>query len=196
MLGEAFKSMANFLKKIEDSHEDWHHAPVWGHSRILKLFPFYPADIATLQTLRINTVSQIFETHLSGGIDKDISPDLLNSLQAFPSLRHKLRLFAQVFQRMPSRHKYASPRSILATLIQSDTNMSRRNKLICRSILDADIGVAHAYKPQPETMFTLVPQCTPSTTPINYYVSHRLHQNKRNCIPNPQSDDLDEQQSV
>jgi hypothetical protein len=76
MLSEAFKLMANFLKKIEDSHEDWHHAPIWGHSRSHKLFPFYPADIATLQTLQINTVSQIFETHLSGGIDKDISPDL------------------------------------------------------------------------------------------------------------------------
>ncbi len=142
----AFKSIANFLKKLEDSHEDWHHAPVWGHSRIHKLFPFYPADIATLQTLQINTVSQIFETHLSGGIDKDISPDKLTSLQDFPSLRHKLRLFAQAFQRMPFRGKYASPRSILATLIQLDTNMSRRNKLLCRNILDADIGVAPAYQ--------------------------------------------------
>ncbi len=146
MLGEAFKSVANFLKKLEDSQEDWHHAPVWGHSRNHKLFPFYPADIATLQTLGINTVSQIFETHLSGGIDKDISPELLTSLQDYPSLRHKLRLFAQAFQRMPIRNKYASPRSILDTMIRMDTNMSRRNKLICRSILDADIGVAPAYQ--------------------------------------------------
>jgi hypothetical protein len=60
MLGEAFKSIANFLKRIEDSQEGWHHAPIWGHSRIHILFPFYPADIATLQTLQINTVSQIF----------------------------------------------------------------------------------------------------------------------------------------
>ncbi len=90
MLGEAFKSMANFLKRTEDSQEDWHHVPVWGHSLTHKLFPFYPADIATLQTLQINTVSQIFETHLSGGIGKTISSDLLTSLQAYPSLRHKL----------------------------------------------------------------------------------------------------------
>jgi hypothetical protein len=89
MLGEAFKYMANCLKKLEDSHEDWHHAPIWGHSRTHKLFPFYPADIATLHTLQINTVSQIFETHLSGGIDKSISPDLLTSLQPYPALRHK-----------------------------------------------------------------------------------------------------------
>ncbi len=109
MLGEAFKSMANFLKKLEDSHEDWHHAPIWGHSRNHKLFPFYPADIATLHTLQINTVSQIFETHLSGGIDKSISPDLLTSLQPNPALCHELRLFAQAFQQMPFRNRYANP---------------------------------------------------------------------------------------
>ncbi len=142
MLGEAFKSMANFLKKTEDSHEDWHHAPIWGRSRTHKLFPFYPVDIATLQTLQINTVSQIFKTHLSGGINKTISPDLLTSLKACSSLRHKLRLFAQAFQWMPFRNKYASPRSILATFIHLDTNMSRRNKLLCRNILDAEIGAA------------------------------------------------------
>jgi hypothetical protein len=146
MLAEAFKSMANFLEKIEDSHEYWHHAPIWGHSRIHRLFPFYLADIATLQALQLTTVSQIFETHLNGGIDKDISPDLLNSLQAYPSLRHKLRLLEQAFQRMPFRHKFACPRSILATFIQLDTNLSRRYKLLCRSLLDAAIGTAPAYQ--------------------------------------------------
>jgi hypothetical protein len=53
MLSALFRSMANFLQKVENSPEDWHHAPKWGHSRTHKLFPFYPADIATLQTLQI-----------------------------------------------------------------------------------------------------------------------------------------------
>jgi hypothetical protein len=145
MLSESFKSMANFLTKMEDSSEDWHHAPIWGHSRTHKLFPLYPADIAMLQTLQINTVSQIFETHLSGGIDKNVSPDLLTNLQPYPALRHKLMLFAQSFQRMPFRDKYANSRSTPASLIQQDTNMSRRYKLLCRSTLDAEIGVAPAY---------------------------------------------------
>jgi hypothetical protein len=145
MLSESFQSMAKFLTKLEDSSEDWHHAPIWGHSRTHKLFSLYPADIATLQTLRINTVSQIFETHLSGGIDKNISPDLLTNLQPYPALRHKLLLFAQGFQRMPFRDKYANSRSALASMIQLDTNMSRRYKLLCRSTLDAEIGVAPAY---------------------------------------------------
>jgi hypothetical protein len=47
---------------------------------------------------------------------------------------------------MPFRNKYASPRSILASLMHLDTNMSRRNKLVCRNILDAVIGVAPAYQ--------------------------------------------------
>ncbi len=145
MLSESFQSMANILTKLEESSEDWHHTPIWGHSRTHKLFPLYPADIATLQTLRINTVSQIFETHLSGGIDKNISPDLLTNLQPYPALCHKLTLFAQSFQLMPFRDKYANSRSTLASMIQLDTNMSRRYKLLCRSTLDAEIGVAPAY---------------------------------------------------
>ncbi len=73
MLGEAFNSVALILEKKENSEDDWHLTPIWGHSRTHKLFPFYPADIATLdiatlQVYRINTVSQIFETHLSGGL--------------------------------------------------------------------------------------------------------------------------------
>ncbi len=70
----------------EGSEEDWHHAPIWGHSCTHKLFPFYPADIATLQILQITTVSQIFESRLSGGIDKTISPDLMTSIKGYPSI--------------------------------------------------------------------------------------------------------------
>jgi hypothetical protein len=46
---------------------------------------------------------------------------------------------------MPFRNKYANPRSTLASIMQLDTNMSRRNKLLCRSTLDGEIGVAPAY---------------------------------------------------
>jgi hypothetical protein len=65
MIGLAFKLMAKYLLKLEESPEDWHLAPVCGHSRIHKLFPFYPADIATLVTQGIITVLQLFETHPS-----------------------------------------------------------------------------------------------------------------------------------
>ncbi len=86
MVGMAFQAIAGYLTKLEDSPEDWHH---W-HSRVHKLFPFYPADHATLDTLRITTVSQIFDTHLSGRIDKAKSPELLASLAPYPALQHKL----------------------------------------------------------------------------------------------------------
>jgi hypothetical protein len=77
---EAFKLMAKYLIKFEDSPEDWHLAPVWRQTRIHKLFPFYPADIVTLETQGIITVSQLFETHLSRRINKSISSELMNSL--------------------------------------------------------------------------------------------------------------------
>ncbi len=66
MVGMAFKSMAVYLTRLEDTPEEWHLAPIRGHTRIHKLFPFYPADIVMLQAHRIQTVSQIFKTHLSG----------------------------------------------------------------------------------------------------------------------------------
>jgi hypothetical protein len=47
---------------------------------------------------------------------------------------------------MPFRNKYASPRTILTFLIHLDINMSLRNKLLCRNILDVEIGVAPAYQ--------------------------------------------------
>ncbi len=86
MMGMTFKSMATYLAKLEDSPEDWHLAPVRGHTRIHKFFPFCPADIATLEAHRIKKVSQIFATHLSGRIDKFTSPELLAPIAPNPAL--------------------------------------------------------------------------------------------------------------
>jgi hypothetical protein len=135
-----------FLEKNEDSEADWHLVPIWGPSRTHELFPFYAADIATLQVHQIVTVSSIFETHHSGGIDKIVSPMLIADLQAFPLLCHKIELFAKNFQSMPFRNKYASPRLNLSTLMNLDTNISRRNRLLCKRVLDTEIGVAPAYQ--------------------------------------------------
>ncbi len=46
----------HLLDQIEDSPEDWHLALIRGHTRIHKLFPFYSADLATLETQVITTV--------------------------------------------------------------------------------------------------------------------------------------------
>ncbi len=61
-------SVTKFLEKNEESEEDWRLAPIWRHSYTHKFFPFYPEDIAMLQAHQIVTVSQIFYTHLSGGM--------------------------------------------------------------------------------------------------------------------------------
>jgi hypothetical protein len=150
MMGMAFTSMANYLTKLEDSPEDWHLAPVRGHTRMHKLFPFYPADLATLETLRIYTVSQIFDTHLSGRIDKSTSPELLASLTPYPALQHKLRVFTCAFLQQPFHNKYSCPRTNLAALVNLDTNLSCRYKQKCRKLLDTSIGVAPAYRTESE----------------------------------------------
>jgi hypothetical protein len=66
VLGQAFKFLAQILLKLEVNTEDWHLAPIWGHLVKNNRLPFYTADIATLQVHQMNTVSQIFDTHLRG----------------------------------------------------------------------------------------------------------------------------------
>jgi hypothetical protein len=146
MVSLAFQSMADYLAKLEDSPEDWHLAPIRGHTKFSKLFPLYPAEVATLEVQRLVTVSQLFDTHLSGRIDKAISPEVLNSLAPYPMLRHKLTLLVQALLRQPFHNKYSCPRTNLAILINLDINLSRRYRIKNREILDADIVVAPAFK--------------------------------------------------
>ncbi len=126
MVGMAFKSMTEYLTKLEDSPEDWHLSPIRGHTKISKLFQLYPADIAMLEVQRIKTVLQIFETHLSGRINKSISPELMTSLALHPILQHKLKVLMRALLQQPFHNKYSCPRSNLAILANMDINLSRR----------------------------------------------------------------------
>jgi hypothetical protein len=117
MVGMAFKSIADYLAKLENSLEDWHLSPIRGHTKVHKLFPFYLADLATLETQRIVTISQIFKTHLSGRIDKATFPEVL--------VQHKLQIFTLAFLQQPFHNKYAHLRTHLAALVNLDTNLSR-----------------------------------------------------------------------
>jgi hypothetical protein len=146
MVGMAFQSIADYLTKLEDSPEDWHLAPVRGHTKFSKLLPLYPAEVATLEVQRITTVSQLFDTHLSGRIDKAISQELLTSLAPYPMLGHKLKLLVQSLLRQPFHNKYSCPRSNLATLAKLDVNLSRRFRVKNRELLDNTIGVAPSYQ--------------------------------------------------
>jgi hypothetical protein len=92
MVGMAFKSITDYLTKLEDSPEDWHLSLIRGNSRVHKLFLFYLADLAMLETHRITRVSPIFKTHLSGSIDKSTSPELLASLAPYPAMTQTANL--------------------------------------------------------------------------------------------------------
>jgi hypothetical protein len=61
-------------------------------------------------------------------------------------MQHKIRLFTQAFLQQPFHNKYSCPRTALLSIVNLDTNLSRRFKLKCREILDASIGVAPAFR--------------------------------------------------
>ncbi len=118
---------------------------LYGEFSSSQAFPFYPADIARLQAHRVNTVSQLFDTHMSGGIDKVVSPMLMTVLPAFPTLCHIIKLFIQGFLHRPFWNKYASLKTNLTTLMNLDANLCRRYRLLCQGIFDTGIGIAPAY---------------------------------------------------
>jgi hypothetical protein len=146
MVGMAFHSMANYLTKLEGSPEDWHLAPIRGHTNFSKLLPLYPAEAATLEVQRLVTVSQLFDTHLSGRIDKAVSPEVMTSLAPYPMLRHKLKTLVHSLLKQPFHNKYSCSRSNLALLTNLDVNLSRRYRIKNRELIDTAIGVAPAYQ--------------------------------------------------
>jgi hypothetical protein len=97
MLGLAFHSVVEYLTKLENSLEDWHLALIRGHTQINKQFLFSLVDLAMLELQGINSVSHLFDTHLSGRIDKSVMLDLLLWLQPYPRLEHKIKLFIKKF---------------------------------------------------------------------------------------------------
>jgi hypothetical protein len=64
----ARRSLLNLLKRTNKARKIGIY-PCVGAPNTHKPFPFYPADIAMLQAHPVVMVSQLFETHLSKGID-------------------------------------------------------------------------------------------------------------------------------
>jgi hypothetical protein len=91
-------------------------------------------------------------------MDKTASPMSMNEQQAFPLLRHKIQIFTQ-----------SQSKINLVMLINLDANLSCRYRLICRHILDAEIGISPAY-PENKRQYTYVYDLhhRPSTMPTKY----------------------------
>ncbi len=71
---------------------------------------------------------------------------MLASLAPYPALQHKIQLFTRAFLQQPFHNKYSCPGTHLTSIVNLDTNLSRRFKLKCREILDTSIGVAPAFR--------------------------------------------------
>ncbi len=98
---------------------------------------------STLQAHRINTVSQLSDTHMSSDIDKAFPLHWWRIYK--PSLIFiTIKLFNQSFLRKPFRNKYASLRTNLTTMINLDKNLSKKYILLCWSIAN-EIGIVPAY---------------------------------------------------
>ncbi len=75
----------------------------------------------------------------------------------FPNSLPQNWTLCQELQCMPFRNKYASPRTNLSTLMNLDTNISRRNRLLCKRVLNTEIGVAPAYQTRTQDDIHIAP---------------------------------------
>ncbi len=174
MRGEAFKLVAQLQAKIEDCAEDWHLAPMWGHSWTHKLFPFYLANIVTLHVHQINMVSQIFDTH-KGRCWQLYLPNANEWSTSFPSLRYKVQLIAQSFQHLLFRNKYASPR----TKFSHANEFRRKHESVIQTLLQEHLECWNRDCPclsnQNSWWCTYMTyNADLPTTPISYYAYHPL----------------------
>jgi hypothetical protein len=80
MIETIYQDVAHFLTMMGERTDSWHLTPIRGNSKTSKLLPFTGAYFATMKAIRLNTISQIYETHLSGGIDITTSADLRANL--------------------------------------------------------------------------------------------------------------------
>jgi hypothetical protein len=79
MLGTAFQDVAQMLSDIKESNDSWHLTLLRDHSKTSKLLLFTGADFATMEASCLHTISQTLETHLSAGIGKTPSINLIHS---------------------------------------------------------------------------------------------------------------------
>ncbi len=91
-----------------------------------KLLPFTGADFATMEALRLNTVSHICETHLSGGIEKTNSAGLRSNLTDNPHLFAKLDYLAKHNKDKQFHSQLSCEQRNAVPLLNSDMNLSRR----------------------------------------------------------------------
>jgi hypothetical protein len=145
MIGTAFQDVAQLLTVLEESNDTWHLSPIRGHTKTSKLLPFTGADFANLEALRLTTISQIYETHLSGGIDKTTSTELRENLAGYPHLFAKLDYLAKQHRRKHFHGKFSSEQTNAVPFFGNETNMSRRYRILNRQILDSSISKAPSY---------------------------------------------------
>jgi hypothetical protein len=81
------------------THGIWHQKQ--ATPKPAKLLPFKGEDYVTIEVMRLNKISQIFETHLSGGIDRNTSSELKAILKFNQHLLHicQIRLYSKTTQR-------------------------------------------------------------------------------------------------
>jgi hypothetical protein len=146
MFAETFRAIAALQVLYETDKEGWHHAAVVGHSKASKLFPLNREEGRLLQEWGVIVVSQLFEINeLTGMLDKAENIMLLQRLQQYPLLRHKLQLLRAQLLTNSFTDKTSIAVTTLALLLRKDQNISQKYKKIVRHNLHVSLKIPPAF---------------------------------------------------
>jgi hypothetical protein len=146
MFAEAFRAIAVMQALYETDREGWHHAAVVGHSKASKLFPLNREEGRLLQEWGVIVVSQLFGINeLTGMLDKTENIMLMQRLQQYPLLRHKLQLLRAQLLTNSFIDKTSIAVTTLALLLRKDQNISQKYKKIVRHNLHVSLNIPPAF---------------------------------------------------
>jgi hypothetical protein len=146
MFAETFRAIAALQVLYETDREGWHHAAIVGHSKASKLFPLTREEGGLLQEWGVIVVSQLFGINeLTGMLDKAENIMLMQRLQQYPLLRHKLQLLRVQLLTNSFIDKTSIAVNTLALLLRKDQNISQKYKKIVRHNLHVSLKIPPAF---------------------------------------------------
>jgi hypothetical protein len=126
MFAQAFHAVAKLLTIYKTTKDSPHNAAIIGHTQMSKLFSLNSAGIVLLQERDMIVVSQLFATNdLTGMLDGQENEILINRIQHYPFLTHKLQFLRFQLCHHNLLDKILVAVSTLALLFKKEHNISQ-----------------------------------------------------------------------
>ena len=193
LYSQIFLAGAELLKIYEEHPDTWHQAAIVGHTEE-SIFTISALEATALDHREIITIGQLLKCGEYGTITLQPHEEQLVTLH--PNLRIKLERLLQniINRRPPIQDKWPLSITPLTSLLNSPNNISTTYRKHVMRSATAQIGTAPAYLTRERDQVGI---CTRKAYLLSCIwgpqPSNDAQQDKRNCLPGPKQDHMDEQ---